>query len=544
MATLTGRAHVFPVVVRTAIGRRLPSPPGLEELPAGPGARRFARTWVRELVPLLGLRRPAPRRRLFLIFLDGMGGSTLDRAIADGSMPFLARLVVHPKFRRTEAFSGMPSTTTAFQAGLFYGLRHPDIPGFCWYDRRTGQKRMMGTPRDAMEVEAELAARAGPGLFHRGTTYLSILRGGARNYGSTAGLWPLISGPRLPPLIPADFVGGTWVHLWTAVRVFLRLVTEIPLLLGDILRFCTWTRWPGLDPNYILNQAVVANLLQEMGRSQVLFDLVRGVERMFYCIHDYDEVAHRRGPEWARRTLGKIDRRLEYVVSVAAAAPDPPDVWIITDHGQIPAIPFEGIFGCTLAEWLERTDVEALPETVLEAVGRMRPRPRRENGDMVVVDSGNYAHVYLSREGPLDARQIVRDHAHVLSRVLACPGIGLAVMRLDDSAIAFAGGRRVDPDDPRTIPACAERRALRVFLEDLPKTPSAGDIVLFGSWVEDACVAFTREYASHGGLSSEETSIFLVHPAGMAREASAVSHGADLHPILSELYGPGPDDPA
>src|SRR5690606_24584961 len=497
LATPAGRAHVCAVVLRTAIGRRLPAPPGLDELPVRAGARRFAQSWVRELVPLLGRRRPAPRRRLFLIFLDGMGGSTLDRAIAEGSMPFLARLIEHPKFRRTTAFSGMPSTTTAFQAGLFYGLRHPDIPGFCWFDRRTGQKRAMGTPRHAMEVEAVLAARAGPGLFHRGTTYLSILRGGARNYGSTAGLWPLMSGPRLPPLIPGDFVGGTWVHLWTAIRFFTRLVTEIPLLLGDILHFCTWTRWPSLDPNYILNQAFVANLLQEMGRSQVLFDLVRGVERMFYCTHDYDEVAHRRGPEWAQRTLGKIDRRLEYVVSVAAAAPDPPDVWIITDHGQIPAIPFEGIFGCTLAQWLERTEVEALPDSVFEAVGRLRPHPRRENRDMVVVDSGNYAHVYLAREGPLDARQIVRDHAHVLSRVLACPGIGLAVMRLDDRAIAFAGSRRVDPDDPRTIPSGVDPRALRVFLEDLPKTPSAGDIVLFGSWIGDACVAFTREYASH-----------------------------------------------
>src|SRR5690606_38298355 len=139
----------------------------------------------------LGARARAPRRRLFLIFLDGMGGSLLDRAIAEGRMPFLARLQEHPKLRRTEAFSGLPSTTTAFQAGLFYGLRHPDIPGFSWFDRKRREPRLMATPRHAMEVERELAARAGPGLFHEGTTYLSILRGGARNYGSTAGLWPL-----------------------------------------------------------------------------------------------------------------------------------------------------------------------------------------------------------------------------------------------------------------------------------------------------------------------------------------------------------------
>src|SRR5690606_41699942 len=100
---------------------------------------------------------------------------------------------------------------------------------------------------------------------------------------------------------------------------------------------------------------------------------------------------------------------------------------------------------------------------------------------MVVVDSGNNAHVYLAREGPLDARQIVRDHAHVLSRVLACPGIGLAVMRLDDPAIAFAGSRRVGPHHPRTIPSGGAPRGLRVVREGLPQTPAAGHIGLFDS---------------------------------------------------------------
>src|SRR5690606_32920741 len=137
----------------------------------------FAQSWVRELVPLLGRRRPAPRRRLFLIFLDGMGGSTLDRAIAEGSMPFLARLIEHPKFRRTTAFSGMPSTTTAFQAGLFDWLRHPDNTGFCWYQPRTDQNPARRTPRHALEVEAERTPRACPGLFRRGATWDPIPRG-------------------------------------------------------------------------------------------------------------------------------------------------------------------------------------------------------------------------------------------------------------------------------------------------------------------------------------------------------------------------------
>jgi hypothetical protein len=475
-----------------------------------------------------------------VIFLDGLGGSTLDRGIRDGQLPFLARLLGEGTLERTSAFSGLPSTTTAFQAGLFYGLRHPDIPGFSWYDKQAGRPVFMARPEHAAWVEHRLQARVGPGLFHHGTTYLSILGGGARNYGSTAGLWPLISGPRLPPLIPGDFVGGTWVHLWTAARVLLRALTETPFLLGDIWKFGRWTGKLAFEGNHILHHLFVANLLQEMGRSQVMFDLVRGVPRMFHCLHDYDEAAHRRGTVAARETLGRIDRRVEQLVSVAAAAPDPPDVWVLTDHGQIPAIPFEDIFGCTIAEWLSRPGDDRLSTLVQRNIGARASTPSQEPPR--VIDSGNYCHVYLGGDRPLTAKEVVERHGDVLARALGCPGIGLVGMRTPTGAVAFAGSRRVDPDDPSSLPRGVNPAALRVFLEDLPHTPSAGDMVLFGSWIDDACVAFTREFSSHGGLSPEETSIFLLHPRQLPVDLSHMTHAAELHSLFSSLYGEEPTD--
>lgn len=451
-------------------------------------------------------------------------------------MPFLGRLLETPAFSRTDAFSGIPSTTTAFQAGLFYGLRHPDIPGFSWLDRERWEPVRMASPKDAVRVEERLVARAGPGLFEGGTTYLSILRGGARNFGSTAGLWPLLSGPRLPPLIPGDFVGGVWVHVWTALRVFLRAVTETPFLLGDMVRFSRRMGTRTFEGNYLLNHLVVANLLQEMGRNQVLFDLVRGVPRMFHCIHDFDEVAHRRGPAEAMETLGRIDRRVEHLVAVAASVPDPPDVWILTDHGQIPCLPFDRLFGLDLEAWFRSHRESRLPRSVPAAVG-VSPGDAGRDEDLAVVDSGNYAHVYLSRRGPLLAEEIVGRHASALARALDCPGVGLVAMRSNGGAIAFAGGRRVDPSSPATHPLGVDSMALHALLQDLPRTPSSGDMVVFGSWMSDECVSFTSEFSAHGGLSREETRIFLVHPSGMNGRLSQVAHGADLFALFSPMYG-------
>ncbi|HEY0839022.1 MAG TPA: hypothetical protein VGD74_02440, partial [Vulgatibacter sp.] len=89
-----------------------------------PEVRRWARSLARTLVPMVP-RAPASGRRLLVIFIDGVGGTALRRAESAGLLRFLPTLRDGPTHVENRCFSGMPSTTTAFQAGLFYGLQHP-----------------------------------------------------------------------------------------------------------------------------------------------------------------------------------------------------------------------------------------------------------------------------------------------------------------------------------------------------------------------------------------------------------------------------------
>jgi len=567
------RPNLDRVIPRTLpLGPPPPRPLDPGRLAIRPAVRRWARSLVRTLAPMVRRAPPRVRRRLLLVFIDGVGGRAMRRAEKAGWLRFLPTLRDGPTHVESRAFSGMPSTTTAFQAGLFFGAEHPDVPSFSWFDRRLGRKLQMNRPSDALLVEERLRDALGPGLLAGGTSYVSILAGGSGNALTTAGLGQAFrarrirrdrgrggEGPdpaheaRVEEAIAA--AAGTTVPIgrgepeepaaagWRADAVIqgqilgsllFRLATESADFLGTMARFRGWFGSGRHELRFLLNHLAVGTLATEFGKGGAILDLMRGVPRTFVCLHEYDEFSHRRGTRDALRVLAQIDRAVEALVAIAAEVPDPPDVWILTDHGQIPAVPFERIFGRTIASWLTEGPAPALPPAVERLVGASGAR--RPHEPPVVVDCGNYAHVYLGGDRAWDAAEISRMRSDVLSRALDCPGVGLVAMRsLRHGPIAFAGGRQVDPSRPDTIPKGASREGVAALLAELGRSPSAGDLLLCGSWFDDACVAYSWELSSHGGPSQEETETFVLHPAGV--DPGRVAHGADLHAILTALYG-------
>lgn len=524
------------MVASLALPRRFPRP--LTGLPVRPAARRFAGKVVAELTRVL---RPAPPRRprLVALFVDGLAPSALASAAADGTLRFLPALRDARSSREARTFSGMPSSTASFQAGLFYGLRHPDVPGFGWYDRNTGLRVRMERPSHAAAVEARL--RPGRrGLLEGGAGYLSILRGGSPTYFSTAAAVGLLEG-ELPPA-PLSPAAAAIVHPLSLVRLVARVASESGVLLGQLLRQVVRTRTTRHELNFLWNRLLVGTLARELAVSELIIDMVRGVPRTFLTLHDYDEAAHRRGPGAATHALRSIDATIELVCAVADALPDPPDVWVFTDHGQIAAVPFERTFGMTLDAWLRGAGEGTgrppeVPPEVARALGGA-VGPARPGRPPYVVDAGNFAHVYLGGTRPLTGAEILRGHGRTLARALRCPGVGLVAVRgADGTALAFSGGRVVDPRDPATVPKGASPRAVAAMLEDLARSPSSGDIVLYGAWFPGGCVSFSWEFSSHGGVSPIETETFVIHPAGVPLDVDRVAHGADLHEIFRSLYG-------
>jgi len=66
--------------------------------------------------------------------IDGLSRAQFERALAANRMPFLKRLIQRERYEVHTFYPGMPSTTPAVQAELYYGVKSA-VPAFSFFDR-------------------------------------------------------------------------------------------------------------------------------------------------------------------------------------------------------------------------------------------------------------------------------------------------------------------------------------------------------------------------------------------------------------------------
>src|SRR5688500_17571005 len=119
---------------------------------------------------------------LLLIQIDGFARGQLERALAARRMPFLARLLDREGYELRTFYPGLPTTTPAVQAELYYGIRSA-VPAFSFFDRMMKKVGRMWDPDWAKAREAECAKQA-DGLLKGGSSWSNIYTGGAGQFES------------------------------------------------------------------------------------------------------------------------------------------------------------------------------------------------------------------------------------------------------------------------------------------------------------------------------------------------------------------------
>jgi hypothetical protein len=505
------------------------------------------RDWARAAIARIGAkvrRLPARRRRALLIHLDGVPRTLIEAAVATGRMPFLSRLVRSGTYRLDTAFWGSPASTPCFQAGLLYGLRHPDLPAYLWFDRKLGRRVQMNTPRDTAALEARLDRRVDQSLLAGdGTTYLSLFTAGASNQLAMSSLAQVRASAKA-------FV-KTWGGLSDGARA--TALGELRHLVGGAFRttreVSRWVRKLGdtrHEREYLINRGLL-ELGWDYARRRVVVDMVRGVPVIYLVFGTYDEVSHRRGPTSleAERELWRVDSALEELFSVAQTVDAPYDVYFLTDHGHVGCTPFERRTGRSLEAHLGALDGgpgEALGEEVRRGLldGRGSLKAQAHLDAPLVVDAGNFAHVYLDGgPRPLDARELLAKSPSLLARASRHPDVAITAVRRGEGAVALIGGGLYGPDQLHRAPLSNDfsRHATADLLRELPRMPNAGDLVLFGQTVEEGkTVAFAWEFGSHGGLTHVETQSMVCWPREGPVDLSGLTHSVQLHDRLMGAY--------
>lgn len=231
---------------------------------------------------------------LLLIQIDGLARAQFDRAMASGKVPFISRLILRHGCRLHTFYSGLPSTTPAVQAEIFYGI-HSAVPAFSFYDRDAESIGVMYNPETAKRIEYELAAKA-EGLLKDGSSWSNIYTGGAGQEqshfcGASMGFSDLWRTGKIRNI----FLFGI-LHFPSFLRLLALLPIEFFIACGDAIRGLRRGQSASRELLLVAARVFICVGLRELVTLGARIDLTRGLPVIHVNFLGYDEQSHRRGP--------------------------------------------------------------------------------------------------------------------------------------------------------------------------------------------------------------------------------------------------------
>ncbi len=469
---------------------------------------------------------------LVMIQIDGLSRHQLERALQSGRMPFLRNLLARQNYETRTFYSGLPASTPAVQAELFYGVRTA-VPAFSFLNRKARRVYAMFDSDCAREVEAELDAQ-GEGLLRGGSSWSNMYTGGAATDDSHFCASRLGLGDTFRTRRVLQALAFPILHFASLLRLISFLGAEFLVAVRDLFHGVKRGESFVMEFKTLLARAGVCIFLREILTVGVKIDVARGLPIVHANFLGYDTQSHRRGPSsaFAHWSLRGIDRAIKNIYRAAhRSARRDYQVWIYSDHGQEKTTLFRHN-GKELDEII-RNSLDGFDPPTGPARKAFRFIHRRSyisrKGDRImegyqesifgdpeawfsVASMGPVGHVYLlhprarAQKLQLAARLVHEGH---VPGVLFCSE--------DSKHVEWLHGRQrvILPDGAANClphPGTLKDEVAR-DLVNLCRQKFAGDIVLLGWSPDGSDFTFVNEHGSHCGPGPEETQGFVILPA-------------------------------
>ena len=290
--------------------------------------------WLARLLRLPVSEGSPTRPGLIMIQIDGLSQPQFERALNRGELPFLRRLIRREHYQLHAHYSGLPSTTPAVQAELFYGVKGA-VPAFSFRDHESRRIVRMYEPDAAARVEALHAGNGNEALLEGGSAYSDNFTGGAAesHFCPSSMGW----GPTLRAANPLVLLAFLLSNFYSFLRVAVLLLMELGLALIDFVRGLVGGHDFVKELKFIPTRVAISILLRELCVIGGKIDISRGMPIIHINFLGYDEQSHRRGPRslFAHWTLKGIDDAIARLWRAANhSAWRHYEVWIYSDHGQ------------------------------------------------------------------------------------------------------------------------------------------------------------------------------------------------------------------
>lgn len=493
--------------------------------------RRFSRSeWAIALLGLPVSKGTSVERGLVLLQIDGLSRQQMERAMERGRLPFLRHLLKHQHYETKTFYPGLPATTPAVQAELFYGERCA-VPAFSYFERATQRVFTMFTPDCAKEIEVDLQ-KHGDGLLKGGSSWSNIYSGGAsedETHFCAAGL-AARDMFRKRPLVRA--VTFPLFHLPSVVRIIGLLALEFCIAFADLFRGVARGENVIEEFKLVAKRVFICVGLRELLMIGAKIDTARGLPIIHVNFLGYDEQSHRRGPSsmFAHWSLAGIDRAIKNIYRAAQrSARRDYQVWIFSDHGHEATQIFNQV---------QKPGLEETIRVALNGAAHSNGRPSRSSASVritgermsarrtarlrdemlaayserpfTVAAFGPVGHVYF-RESLSLARK--REVALRLVRTGGVPGVLLCHGAAKAEWIYADGIVSLPSQLPKDLPhPPALKNELAHDLMALCEHRCAGDLILLGWGPSVTPVSFAEERGAHAGPGAEETQGFVLLP--------------------------------
>ena len=474
---------------------------------------------------------------LVILHVDGAGHRFLARALEQGRMPAVARLIEEEGYELHPYRCGIPSTTPFCQAGILYG-DNSEIPSFRWWDKEAGVLVAFGHGSSFKRV-AHRYFRGHQPLTEGGAVIGCCYPAGATE---TFGL----AYRERDPSGPGQALSG------------LKLVATFfasPFRLADWLRHGIWAigrtslawlqarlRGHPAAPAYVISDMLEEIFLHHVARYAVKEAMDRDVPTIYAGFYAYDETAHGFGPEdpYCYEMLKHIDETIGAVAGHRRGrkgSPSEYELVVLSDHGQDESIPFKNGDGRTLGQFVSGL----LPafEVAEHKGGTYQPRGDALDGHVALTYSGGLAHLYFTDiKGRLDFTELAERFPHLVEAIAAEERVAFVMVR-DGRHGLLQGGRermRLDGRDAADFLArYDDGKLLARQLEKLNSFERSGDIVVFAEYQQGRQFNFEHQVGGHGSVGGAQVKPFLLAKREWGLDLSGVLDSADLHPILRDL---------
>ena len=533
---------------------------------------------------------------LLMIEIDGLSYWHVKHAIEKGILPTFKRLIEAHGYVLSQLDCGLPSQTSACQAGIMFGDNY-DIPAFRWYDK--DKRKLYVSGHDAAEINARYAR--GQGLMRGGASINNMLNGDARR--SLLTLADLKAKNEQERSERAQDISLLLLNPYFLVRVITLFLWEVLVEVWQYAKAVVKNVQPRLNRlrgGYPFLRAATVVFMRDVSGYLTGLELLRGAPSIYVTWPGYDEVAHHSGP-WSSDAFGVL-KQYDNVISsmldiIEHKAPRPYNVVVLSDHGQSFGATFKQRYGYDLKTYIESLipdhitvqasmggdegslsisamnaeleNIQAHGNTgmvgdkIIDGAKTLFPDPDptridikdigfmgKEAANITVCGSGNIAQVYFdlaNRKLTLD--ELNEIYPGMVAAMVQHEGIGVLV-GYNSQGQPIAMGKRgtrnlhtgeIDGEDPMAMFGDPDLRAAQ--MQRIADFPHAGDLIVNSTLFPDGTVAAMEELiGNHGGMGGEQTDPFLFHPPNL--EIFPTINSKDIYVILNDYREKAPKDMA